>query len=169
MEIKNSLNGKVFSGYQYTPEQKWLGMHLAGAGFVRCTFKPRLMPVYVKDADGNYVTDEEGNKKVGYWSVKIEYTWTNPETGDIHHSTYRGTDENGNPIDISLWAYNCLTPEEAEALSNQTIKDVRMRKGVFQDGDTVRVRYTWDALMFDDENCYEPVGKKREYRQYDAE
>lgn len=194
MEINVHLTGAVCDGYRFVPEQKWLGLHLKGAGFVRCQFRPRLMPVYeletkvdengarvpVLDSKGNtkrIVTgkDTKGNPiyKVGYWTVKVEYSWTNPETGVIHNSTFRGYDENGNPIDVSLWAYHAMSKEEAEAICKLPLKDICMRKGVFQDGDTIKTRYTWDSVLVNDGTTdgytYTPSGKKRGYLDYDAE
>ena len=161
----NPSESNVANEFAYS--RKWLGIHLDGFQFVNILFKPRLLPVYKRDDNGEYVKDKDGNKIVGYMSVKIEYSWTDPDTGEVSESTNRLI--NGERVDTSLWAYNKLSQDEIDKIMRRGIKDVCSRTGLYIGEDkSVSARTTWDALVLGNGETLTPVGAKRGYREYDA-
>lgn len=180
--IKKDFNpADVNDGNEFAYSRKWLGYLFEGLGMVRFTAKPRVLPVYKRDEAGEYILDAAGNKVVGYNSIKIEYSYTNPDNGDIFDSIAMPArnldgsikvDETGKvvKVDISLWAYNVLSEEEIKKIEKFGVMDISMRTGVYTDPETkeTKARSTWDALVLGNGETLTPVGGKRGYRQYDA-
>ena len=176
MEIKNFINSEAPKGEEVFFTHTWLSEYLTNLGYNRITFKPREMPVYVRDDNNEYVKDKKGDKKLGYKTIKVEFTYCDPESDEfvnVFESTNRVDTTTGETVDVSPWAYNVLSKFERQQIMKYGVRNIMLRTGIYHTKDEngkpiEKRRQTWDAVILGNGETLTPVGGKRGYHQWDA-